>query len=102
MNIISLKELVEKEQIVWRNHILERMRQRDIRISDVINCINTGEIIETYENDYPFPSVLILGKASDNSLLHVVCAKGQEKIWMITVYNPDIDEWHEDFKTRRQ
>ena len=102
MGIIRLKELIKKDQIVWRNHILERMRQRGIRISDVISCINTGEIIETYKNDYPFPSILILGKTSNNSSLHVVCAEGEGKIWMITVYFPDIDEWHEDCKTRRQ
>ncbi len=102
MDVNELRIMIGKEQILWRNHILVRMRQRGIRIADVINCINTGEIIESYEDDYPFPSVLILGKNEDNSFLHLVCAKGQGKVWMITVYYPDADEWMEDFKTRRK
>ena len=101
MNIEKLIALTEKEQIIWRNHILERMRQRGISISHVLNCIKTGEIIEKYENDYPYPSALILGKTTENTFLHVVCAEGQNKIWMITAYCPDIEEWFEDFKTRR-
>jgi hypothetical protein len=102
MDILRLKTYTDNKQIVWRNHILVRMRQRGIHISDVINCVRTGEIIETYDDDYPFPSVLILGKTSDNSYLHVVCTEGQDKLWMITVYYPDKEEWFEDFKTRRK
>jgi hypothetical protein len=102
MDINSLKRLITEEKIIWRNHILVRMRQRGVRISDVINCVITGEIIETYEDDQPFPSTLILGKTLDESDLHVVCAEGQNRIWMITVYYPDQEEWLEDFKTRRR
>ncbi len=102
MDINKLRIMIEKEQIFWRNHILVRMRQRGIRIADVINCINTGEIIESYKDDYPFPSALILGKNVDKSFLHLVCAEGQGKAWMITVYYPNTDEWMEDFKTRRK
>ncbi|WP_278308355.1 hypothetical protein [Oxobacter pfennigii] len=34
--------------------------------------------------------------------MHVVCATGQNKIWMITAYYPDEYEWYEDLKTRRK
>jgi len=102
MNIYDLRKLINKEQIVWRNHILVRMRQRNIKIFDVLNCIISGEVIEEYENDYPYPSVLVLGKALNGSYLHVVCALGQEKVWMITVYYPNKDEWINGFRTRRE
>ena len=78
------------------------MRQRNINISDVLSCVKTGEIIEEYPNDYPFPSVLILGKTINNTVLHLVCAKGQNNVWMITVYEPDIKEWYDDLRTRRK
>lgn len=97
----QIKELILDKKIIWRNHILTRMRQRNIRINDVINCILTGEIIEHYPLDYPYPSYLVLGRNETNQALHVVCAVGQNRIWMISTYYPDQELWHEDLKTRR-
>jgi hypothetical protein len=97
-----LRNLVQSENIIWRDHILVRMSQRNISISDVMNCVKTGEIIEEYPNDYPYPSVLILGRTCKDVILHLVCAEGQGKAWMITVYEPDTIEWFEDFKKRRK
>lgn len=51
MDINSIRNIVKEKNIVWRNHILVRMRSRGIRINDVINCIRTGDIIETYDMD---------------------------------------------------
>jgi hypothetical protein len=101
-DIDVIKELLKNEKIQWRGHILVRMQQRGIKISDVVNCINNGEIIENYESDYPFPSCLILGFICENSGLHVVCAVGQDYLWMITTYYPDREQWYEDLKTRRE
>lgn len=101
-NIDKIKELIKSDRVQWRGHILVRMQQRGIRIMDVINCIMNGEIIEYYENDYPFPSCLILGFVNNTNGMHVVCAVGQEYVWMITTYYPDEDEWYKDLKTRRR
>ena len=100
-NIKMIQEFVKDNKIQWRGHILIRMQQRGIKINDIVNCINSGDIIEYYEKDYPFPSCLILGFTNNITSLHVVCAVGQEYIWMITTYYPDKDQWFEDFKTRR-
>lgn len=99
LNII--RQLISDNKIQWRGHILVRMQQRGIRIIDVVDCINNGEVIEYYENDYPFPSSLILGFTNGIGL-HVVCAVGQGFVWMITTYYPDKDEWYEDLRTRRR
>ena len=101
-NIDVIKALIKADKIQWRGHILIRMQQRGIKISDVINCINSGEIIEYYESDYPFPSYLILGFTDNNTGVHVVCAVGQGYVWMITTYYPDKEQWYDDLKTRRQ
>jgi hypothetical protein len=101
-NIDNIKKLVKENRIQWRGHILVRMQQRDIKIQDVIDCLLSGEIIEYYESDYPFPSSLILGFNNKERGIHVVCALGQEYVWMITTYYPDEKEWLEDLKTRRR
>ena len=56
-----LIQLVKKGRLRWQKHALERMLERDIYRSDVISVLENGEIIEEYSEDYPFPSVLILG-----------------------------------------
>ncbi len=77
------------------------MRQRKIRIDDVILCLREGEVIEDYKDDYPYPSCLVYGLNNKNKVHHVVCAVGDDKLWIITSYLPDPEEWEEDLKTRR-
>jgi hypothetical protein len=101
-SIDTIQELIKNDRVQWRRHVLVRMQQREIRIKEVLDCINNGEIIEYYKYDYPFPSCLILGFADNNRGLHVVCSVGQGYVWMITAYYPDKDQWHRDFKTRRK
>ncbi len=78
--------------IVWSGHILTRMQQRGIKIKDIINCLSNGEIIEYYEDDYPYPSCLILGSSTDDKSIHIVCALEGDIIWMITAYYPSKTE----------
>ena len=89
-------------KIIWTEHLTFRLRERGIKRSDVIECIQSGEIIEQYPDDMPFPSCLILGKAVDGNQLHVVCALNPgEACCMITAYYPAPNKWEFDFKTRK-
>ena len=49
-----------------------RLFQRNISQKDVKNAIINGEIIESYDSDYPYPSCLIYGVSIENKILHVV------------------------------
>ncbi len=82
--------------------MLTRMQQRGILLNDVLQCILNGEIIECYPTDYPYPSCLVLGFIDYGKALHVVCAMGEDNIWMITSYYPDKHEWIENFSKRRR
>lgn len=90
------------DNVIFTDHVLGRIRQREVSKSDLLNVIKTGEIIEQYPNDYPFPSCLILGAAENLGPLHIVCGFGKNKIWVVTVYVPDTEEWEDDMKTRRR
>ena len=100
-NMNDIKKALEEDKIQWSGHILIRMQQRGIKIKDIINCFSGGETIERYEDDYPYPSCLILGSTDDDKNIHVVCALEKDNIWMITAYYPAESEWLDDLKTRR-
>ena len=102
LKIDVIKQMIKDRKIRWTNHIAVRLLQRNISQKDVENAILNGEIIEEYENDYPYPSCLIYGVGLDNQVLHIVCGLNDVEVWIITAYYPDEFEWEKDLKTRRE
>jgi hypothetical protein len=70
-------------------------------MDDVVSAILSGEIIEQYPEDYPYPSCLVLGFTVNRQHLHVVCGTGNNELWLITAYYPDEQEWTEGFGMRK-
>ena len=99
--IDQFKELNMPERMVLTQHSRKRFSERNIKIQDVVNTINDGEIIEDYPDDYPFPSCLILGK-SEEKVIHIVASINESMIYLITAYVPDSDKWEADWKTRKE
>jgi len=79
-----------------------RLQERNIQPSDIKKCIMTGEIIENYPEDYPYPSCLILGMTEGDKHLHAVIGVGSEHLWIITAYYPNNVKWSSDFRTRKE
>ena len=94
--------LTKQEKLRWTNHIMIRLLQRNITQDDIICALLNGEIIEEYENDYPYPSCLVYGINLNNQVLHVVCGSNEKELWIITAYYPDSIEWEKDLKTRKE
>lgn len=89
LSIESIKNLVKNGKIRWTNHVVVRLIQRNITQKDIETAILNGEIIEEYENDYPYPSCLVYGVNLENEVLHIVCGLNEFEIWIITAYYPD-------------
>ena len=102
LNIYKIKHFIKEEKIRWTNHVMVRLLQRNITQSDVEYALLNGEIIEEYEDSYPYPSCLVYGINLDNKVLHIVCGSNEEELWIITVYYPDNTEWQNDLKTRKE
>jgi hypothetical protein len=100
--IDEFKQMNIPEKIAVTKHAKERLEERRIKVDDVIQCINTGEIIKQYEDDKPFPSCLILGRDTTGKNLHIVLSKDEQYIYLITAYYPDRSQWEADFKTRKE
>ena len=99
--INDLQSLCNDETIRITQHAEYRLKERVIKYSDTKSCILSGEIIEQYASDYPFPSCLVLGKAINGQPLHTVAGIGNGFLWIVTAYYPTADEWENDYKTRK-
>ncbi len=103
MNIIELQKLLNtSSNIKWSKHCLERMQERDISIDDVKSCLQTGEIIEDYPDDFPHPSCLVFGYTKENKILHIVVGSDNSNLFFITAYFPNTDKFEKDLKTRKE
>jgi hypothetical protein len=90
-------------ELIFRVHAIKRMFERGVGVDDVHHVLKTGESIEEYADDKPFPSRLILGFVSSRPL-HVVAAEDRERSTaiIITVYEPRPEQWDEDFRRRKE
>lgn len=102
IDIEVLQKLNVPNRIVLTKHAKERLIERNIAITDIINGIKTGEIIKQYEDDKPLPSCLILGFSVNNKYIHIVVSHDSDYIYLITAYYPNTDQWEIDFKTRKK
>ncbi len=78
------------------------MFERAIGVDDVRAVLATGETIEEYPDDAPFPSRLVLGSVGDRPI-HVVSADDVDRgeTIVITVYEPDPARWDPGFRRRK-
>jgi hypothetical protein len=91
-----------EERMVFRVHALRRMFERRISVDDVRRVLETGDTIENYPEDVPYPSRLVLARVGSRPI-HVVAADNQmdREVIVITAYEPDRTQWDSEFKRRR-
>jgi len=103
MDIDKVRKAVRADRYEWRLHALIRLAERNVKQTAVIQVILEGEIIEEYPEDAPCPSCLIFNMIKKKPY-HVVVAfdEAAEKVYIITVYEPGLDKFEADYKTRRK
>jgi len=90
-------------RLVFRVHAITRMFERGVSAEEVRVALESGETIETYPDDLPYPSRLVLGQSRGRPI-HVVVADNTERdeAIVVTVYEPDAALWDCDFRRRRR
>ncbi|MBQ9360328.1 MAG: DUF4258 domain-containing protein [Lachnospiraceae bacterium] len=103
MDLMIVRELIKKGNLLWSVHCVAKMQERGISRKDVLNCISSGEIIEDYPDDYPTPSCLIFGMKENGEIIHTVAGCDGEKVYIITAYKPNKDKtvFEDDLRTRK-
>ena len=90
-------------RLIFRDHATQRIMERGIRAIHIRQVVEYGEVIQTYPNDSPYSSRLILGWI-ERRPLHVVAADDPNSAvtFIITVYEPSPILWEPGFKRRRR
>lgn len=101
ITINELRTLNKPENIAVTEHARIRLYERHLCIDDIVNGINTGEIIKQYPEDKPLPSCLVLGYSVKLESIHIVVSCDTDFIYLITAYFPDPDMWENDLRTRK-
>lgn len=58
IDVSRMRMALRDVRVEWERHALERMAERDIRRFDALEVLLSGELIENYPDDQPFPSAL--------------------------------------------
>jgi Domain of unknown function (DUF4258) len=87
----------------WRKHTLQRIAERSVLQAEIVEVLLQGEQINTYDNDKPFPSALFF-KIVNKRPIHVVVAIDKVNVFasIITVYEPSLEIFEADFKTKKK
>ena len=97
-----IRNCVKLKNIKWTYHVNMRMKGRSISRQVILNSFEEYEIIEEYPKDKYLPSYLVYSRYQ-NKVFHILFAVDieEDNVRVVTAYYPDLEEWKEDFKTRR-
>lgn len=89
--------------LTFSRHALTQMFVRAISTSEVAAAVKSGEVIEIYPDDKPFPCVLLMA-SNGSKVLHVVVAQEttNKNCVIVTAYEPDPNLWDTDFKRKQK
>jgi hypothetical protein len=97
----ALKFAFRERQYLFTEHASERAAQRAISSAEIEAAVENGEVIEDYPGDKYGPSCLVYGKLESGRELHLQISYPSLPLKIITVYEPDPDEW-ENGKVRKE
>ena len=102
LNLDMLRKLCDSDSVVWSVHAMERLQERGIAKSDILNVILHGKIIEQYPNAFPNPACLISGETLNKTPLHVVIGADGVILTVITAYEPTTEKFENNLETRKE
>ena len=95
MDIQDITTAIRDGKIRITDHAEEAAVDDHLSWDDIFYSVDSGEVIEDYPSDKPYPSCLIFGKSSKAEPIHSVWAYNPANQWcvIITVYRPAEDVW---------
>lgn len=101
-----IKQLVSQGALRVSDHGDEELKDDRIAAGDAKAGLDNAELVEDYPDTGRGPSVLVLEKDRNGKPIHVVWGIFRDdpagRAVLITAYRPDLTQWTDDFKRRRQ
>ena len=94
----------EGAKILWSRHGTTELANEGWTRIPVETALQECEVIEDYpEVHRPLPDCLVLAYFEDRRPLHVVIAidEQNDRLIIVTVYQPNSEEWNDDWRTRK-
>ena len=103
--LFSIEDIIlslRSDQVRITDHAYEESISDNLDFNGIFYSVFTGEIIEEYIDDKPYPSFLICGKDFSGKVVHSVWAYDNinKLSVLITVYRPDPDKWSQNCRRR--
>lgn len=88
MKIEDIKEKFRNKEYFFSLHGDKERQNDNLLISEILEAIGNGIIIEQYDDTGRGISCLVAGFTSAGKPIHIVCGELKNKIVIITVYIP--------------
>ena len=97
-----IKACLRGGRVRWTYHVTMRLQQRGLTAGMIRDAMATLEILEAYPQDKYLPSFLVRGE-SETCVFHAQIATDidGDNIRIVTMYEPDPNEWDEGLRLRR-
>jgi len=93
------------QKILWSRHGIAELVNEGWSRTAVETGLQSCEVIEDYPAAHrPLPDCLVLGWVASGEPFHAVIAMDEpnDRLLVVTVYKPTLEEWQDDWRTRRK
>ncbi len=90
--------------ILWSRHAINELINENLTRHSVEAALVSCQVIEDYPRHHrPLPDCLVLSWLVEGRPIHAVVAidETQERLFVVTVYQPSPEEWNDDWRTRK-
>jgi hypothetical protein len=103
VDLDTLRNSLAAGNVTWRGHAVRRLIERGYLREGILAALAGGNIVESYPDDTPYPSALILGFVVGLPV-HVVAAldDAEPRAYLVTVYRPSTEHFEGDWLTRKR
>lgn len=95
VELVDIIDATQDGRVRITDHAYEEANADRLKFDEIYFSALHGEVIEEYQDDSPYPSILIFGQTFGGDPVHSVWAYNEKNQWavLITVYRPDPNSW---------
>jgi hypothetical protein len=101
-SIETIRQQLAQGEFEFSRHAFRRTVERNISEAEIRQAGASAQLIEDYPTDKYSPSCLLLGFTDDRKVLHLQVSRAETKLTkIVTLYEPNSQEWDVSFTQRR-